>query len=228
MDKVSVSPRLALRQVDGVAFPSYEFDNVPLNLLADPAARYQLAVVQQGQISSNVWLYASDAQPPDSSPATPTGYSDLHPQLLDARIQTVWPHDVDGSYSPASEAGLINVAVDVFAHGTLNSLSIDSTLLPSQTFSIFNSPSLWETIDSDPHVYSAGTGARKTSYVINGAAYPRWVFNDVGVTPGRVYSFFVSVGPVGQPGGGYPNIWTHAPPNVSRGGLSQAPVQCGP
>ena len=47
------------------------------------------------------------------------------PEQLDACIQIVWPHDERGELRPAAEVPLVNIAVDLFAHGTLDSVPLD-------------------------------------------------------------------------------------------------------
>lgn len=45
--------------------------------------------------------------------------------LWQPRISIVWPHDGRGNYAPVERAPLVNLAVDLFAHGTSRSVPAD-------------------------------------------------------------------------------------------------------
>jgi hypothetical protein len=161
---------LILRHVGGVTFPSFEFNDVAADLTTDPTSQYRFTTW-----AGNVWVHAADARTLLPNQAMPTGTFPAQPgDLLDLRIQVVWPHDRQGNFAPVDRAPLVNVAVDLFAHGTLKSVPPD--FQPYVDFA----PSLSAAVQNGT-IETVGVQPKKTTYVMNGVTYPRWVFNDVPV-----------------------------------------------
>jgi len=187
------------RTVGGVTFPSAEFNNILADLAAEPGARYRFVLMD----GSNVWVHAADPRTVFPQQVVPAGYSEPQPQELDARIQVVWPHDAQGRLRPVAEAPLVNIAVDLFAHGTLNSVPLDYE--PEYL-------RLQGAQGNDALALQRDLFPEKTTYTANGQAFPRWVFNNVPVEPGRQYHFAPYV--VRPNNKGLPSwtftIWTHA------------------
>ncbi len=195
---VSVRPRFTFKDVGGSRFPALEFDNIPADLARDPSARYSFFA----NFYSNVWVHSVDARTSLPTPVVPTGVTGGIPLQVDTRIQVVWPHDEHGQLAPVSEAPLVNIAVDIFAHGTLQSVRPDFPFGPIV---------LLVAQANDPLRIFPQTNAPKTPVEIidtgNGQTFPRWVFNDVPVLPGVPYHFVVQVlGPVQT----FSTVWTHA------------------
>lgn len=199
VEPVTVAPRIVQRTVGGVSFPTEEYDNVPADLAVDPTAKYTFVTYQDGSPTSNIWVHAADPRTYYPHPVVPTGYVQGTPAALDTRIQVVFPHDERGNFAPPRTATRVNIAVDIFAHGTL--LSLPTTA----DYNVY----LWWAQNNDPAYLAPGVGL-KTTYTSDGHVYPRWVFNDFPVNPGGVYHFYAITGALGQPGASYPSIWTHA------------------
>ncbi len=187
------------RTVRGITFPSVEFNNIPADLAAEPGAKYRFVLMD----GSNVWVHAADPRTIFPQQVVPAGYSEPQPQALGARIQVVWPHDAQGRLRPVAEAPLVNIAVDLFAHGTLNSVPLDYE--PEYL-------RLQVAQGNDPLALQRDLLPEKTTYTANGQTFPRWVFNNVPVKPGRQYHFAPYV--VRPNNKGLPSwtftIWTHA------------------
>ncbi|HEX6513882.1 MAG TPA: hypothetical protein VF157_16380 [Chloroflexota bacterium] len=190
--------KLGERQEGSTRIPTEEFNDVPASLAADPAAKFNFVVYSRGQPGSNVWLHAGPAASPTFEPLKPTGYGSPDPASLDARIQVVFPHDDAGKAAPAKSATEVNVAVDLFQHGTSLSVPPDASYTPR----------LWWA-QANARLSALPPGVQKTTYTLIGQAYPRWVFNDIRVQPGQTYHFLASLGVLGQHGGAYPTIWTY-------------------
>ncbi|HLG69125.1 MAG TPA: hypothetical protein VK009_01735 [Chloroflexota bacterium] len=197
-DFVQIEPALAKHGSGGAAFPTEEFDDVPANLVINPNAHYSFVAYVRGEPASNVWLHGTE---PASgyAPVKPTGYASPDPAALDSIIQVVFPHDSHGKPAPAAKATALNIAVDLFQHGTTLSVAPDAAYKPE----------LW-LARGGAEVQVSTTVAQKTTYTVNGQGYPRWVFNDVQVQPGETYHLLATVGELGKHGGSYPTIWTHS------------------
>jgi len=148
---------------------------------------------------------------------------------VDARIERVWPHDVQGEYESVNGAPLVNVLVYLFQRGTLNpvSCSFDNTvtlrwaqnwtshvglpipnsprgrgsLIPEGTAAVFSPSGVW---------VSEVVG-QKVVVTENGRSFPAWEFNDVPVEPayemgGTVTTYFT----VAVDGADYhTSVWAH-------------------
>ncbi len=211
---IGIAPRLIQRTVGGVRFPSEEFENVPANLAVDPLATYTFVSFVNGIPTGNVWVHAIDSRTFLPHPVVPTGYSGSSPSAVDTRIQIVFPHDERGNFAPVNEATRVNVAVDVFEHGTLNSVPIDFEPRMTEPSQFLTGPlALYVSEDNAPlrAITVVGRqaevlGEYRVTYTVNGHVFPRWVFNDLPVQPGRQYHFLVIVSGIRT----YPSIWTHA------------------
>jgi len=195
---VPVHPRFTFTDAGGSRFPALEFDNIPADIATDPTARYTFFA----NFYSNVWVHSVDARTSLPAPVIPTGVAGGTPRQVDTRIQVVWPHDERGQPAPVSQAPLVNIAVDIFVHGTLQSVGPDSPFGPIV---------LLVAQANDPLRIFPQTNAPQTpteiTYDAGGRTFPRWVFNDVPVHPGVPYHFVVQVlGPVQT----FPTVWTHA------------------
>lgn len=194
--QVPISPAFIQRTVAGVTFPSDDYNNVPADFATSPADQYRFSVgLAPGE--SNVWVHATDARTDAPQPVVPAGYGTLG--QLDTRIQIVFPHDGRGNLVPVNQATFVNVAVDIFRHGTL--LSVPPDFQPDAL-------NLQVAVGNDPPTRS-GVPAQKGTYTGHGTTYPRWVFNNISVLPGQQYQFLAPVywGKTLSP---YTNIWTHA------------------
>lgn len=196
---VGIAPQIIQRSVNGASFPSAEFNNVPANLAVDPTAKYRFVTYSGGQPQGNIWVHAADPRTFFPQQLVPTGYSEPSPNELDTRIQVVWPHDEQGNFAPVDRATRVNIAVDVFAHGTTHSLPPDT---------LYNLKLLWAQ-GNGPLAQAPGV-AQKMTYTVNGKTFPRWVVNNFPVQPGQQYHFLFLIGALGQPGASFPTIWTHA------------------
>lgn len=186
---------VAQRTYGGITFSSIEYNDVPANIADNPGAQYRFFLLPDpGAAPSNIWVHAGDARTFYPNPLRPTGYSSPGWTALDTRIQIVFPHDAAGLLAPVESAPLLNIAVDVFAHQTQQSLPPDYDITPT----------LW--MAAGNQAPSALGGAAKTTYMLDGRLYPRWVFNNVAVNPALQYHFLASVPGLEV----YPNIWTHA------------------
>jgi len=203
---VPVTPQLVLRTVDGVTFPSLEYNNIPADLAAHPGDKYTF-VAGTGTYLGPAWVHAADPRTFLPDPVIPTGYSGPDPKELDARIQVVWPHDANGQYAPVERATFVNIAVDLFEHGTNKSVPLDYELAAHRVPGEIGPLLLYAAKENDPMLGSPPSAERVT-YTANGQTFPRWVFNNVPVQPGRQYHF------AALPAGlnvAYPSIWTHGP-----------------
>jgi hypothetical protein len=154
---------------------------------------------------------------------------------VDLRIQVVFPHDAQGRQQPVSQAPLVNVAVDIFQHGTTLSVRPDFLqAVPSRC-----SVSLGLQIAGGNGPLRGELGAsggsiapRQTSFDIGGQQYRRWVFNNVPFQPGQQYLFMaILAGLLGNAvtaGNQFPTIWTYAADARTYLPSPQAPPACVP
>jgi hypothetical protein len=196
-----VQGHMVSRRVTDSIFPSLEFNDVPLNLAANPTARFTImAGYGTGQFS-NVWVHALDSRTYFPDPVVPTGYGTPIIGRMDSRIQIVFPHDSQGRQMPVAQANFVNIAVDIFVHGSLQSVPPDYE--PDAFY-------LKAAVGNDLLSQLSPTIAPvKTTYAVSGQFYPRWVFNDIPVQPGQQYHFaaYVFKNKLPSP---YSNVWTHA------------------
>lgn len=198
---LDIDGEMILREAgEGHAFPSLEYNDVPADMSRNPYDRFYFLLGFEG----NVWVDAADARTYLPYPVEPAGFSESEsPDAVDTRIQIVWPHDDKGRFAEVAQATYANVAVDVFEHGTLNSVPVDYNQRLVLYMAEANSP-MRSTLAGNPSQYISL--AEKTTYEVDGEEYPRWVFNDVRVEPGKQYHYLVRVENVET----YPTLWTHA------------------
>ncbi|MDP2660340.1 MAG: hypothetical protein Q8R28_06395, partial [Dehalococcoidia bacterium] len=154
------------------------------------------------------------------NPVAPTGYAAVQPgDVLDLRIQTVWPHDAQGSFAPVDRAPLVNVAVDLLAHGTLASVPPEFQPLYGPLLSM---------AEGNNVIDSVGIKPGKITYTIGGQTFPRWVFNDVPVQPGHQYNFLAQASTDLKKLSQFTTIWTHAADARTYLPNPQPPPPCSP
>lgn len=229
-DLIGVQPQYVRRTIDGSSFSSAEFDAISADIASNPTARYSL-VAGGGSFLSNVWVHAADSRTYYPQPLVPTGVATGSLSEIDLRIQVVWPHDAQGNYAPPDRASLVNVAVDIFQHGTTLSVPIDYPRPQDDAFG----PYLAVAEDNSPLHYpdfSSATAdraqrqAQQTTYTVNGQTFPRWVFNDVAVQPGHQYHFLALMGSTRVAPRMHPTIWTHAADARTILPVPQVPPSC--
>ena len=211
--------QLLLRRDGAHYFPTLEFNNIP----ADVRGGHQYHFAVDPFLSYNpVWVHGADARTYNPHPVVPTGLAEGVPgqipalQRLDSRIQVVWPHDGKGNPMPVDRARYVNIAVEIFEHGTLRAVP---NFWPEGIV-------LYGAKGNEPfrpliRVDEKGRAldqALRTIYTVAGQEFPRWVFNNIPVEPGQQYHFMVYLkapnpgGPTPDAGVAqcFPSIWTHA------------------
>ena len=207
-EPLAITPELIHRRADSYRFPSLEFNNVPADLATDPTAKYRFFVGW----NSNIWVHAVDPRTFYPHPIVPIGLSERSPEQVDVRIQLVWPHDAQGNFAPVERAPYVNIAVDLFEHGTLKSVRPEDPTYGPVFLYIAEGNGPMRPLLTRPR--GIPKPAEKITYSANGQIFPRWVFNDIPVEPGRVYHFIATVlSPVKQLTT-FPTVWTHAPEGV--------------
>jgi hypothetical protein len=128
------------------------------------------------------------------------------PTSVDTRIQIAYPHDKSGNFAGLETATLVNVAVDIFEHGTLNSVPLTYNAGPILLYiAEANYPIALARAETGS-VATVAMANLEPYTAANGTKYPRWVFNNVMVEPGKQYHYMVRVQGVET----FPSIWTHA------------------
>jgi hypothetical protein len=202
-EPVTIRGQFFLRTQSNVRFPSLEFNTVPADMASNPANRYYFLL---GGFQGNVWVDATDARTYLPYPVVPGGLSqNASPAQVDARIQIVYPHDREGNYVSVDRATLVNVAVDIFEHGSLNSVPLNYNAGPIVLY-IAEANYAMAPARSDAGSTSTVAVANPEPYRVGETQYPRWVFNNVIVEPGKQYHYLVRVQGVET----FPTIWTHA------------------
>jgi hypothetical protein len=205
-EPVDVTARLQKRRDGNHLFPSLEYDAVPAELAGNPSDTYRIFY----GFASNVWLHSGDARTVSPQPVTPAGLAEDAPRLVDARIQVVYPHDARGAAASVAKATFVNVAVDLFAHGTLLSVPLDypgdAEITPTLYVAEGDGSLQWR----KPGTLTPLVSATKTSYLVGDEEYPRWTFDDVPVKPGVSYSFVVYLRAAEGTVQTFPTVWTHA------------------
>ena len=175
----------------------WEWNDVDVSGAIDPLNKYYFNVGVDGvATNTNVWSHGEDARTIFPQQDVPTGLGPLGSEA-DARIEIVFPHDAQGNPKSVTEASLVNIGVDLFSVGTLQSAPVDANL----TVRLFRS------LNNDPQ-REVGVG-QKTIVSTGGVAHPRWLFNDVDVSasqnPLNKYYFRISVDGLGT----HSNVWSH-------------------
>ena len=216
------TPQAVLRTIDGITFNSLEFSNIPADLAAHPSDKFSF-VAGLGTYLGPAWVHAADPRTFLPDQVVPTGYSGPDPKELDVRIQVVWPHDANGQYAPVERATFVNIAVDLFEHGTKKSVPPDYALASQRVVGGFGPLLLYAAKENDP-MHASSPSAERITYTANGQTFPRWVFNNIPVEPGRQYHF------AALPAGidvAYPTIWTHGPDARTYLPAPKPPLPCG-
>ncbi len=183
-----------LAQAGDLQYPVWDFNDVDVSAARDPKNKYYFWVTVDGQrTNTSVWSHGADARTIFPNQDTPASVLDQAPSAVDAKIEIVWPHD----NLPVARASQVNVGVDLFAHGTLQSVPA-SFSAPVRLYRAINNGPLEE--------IAAGDRVLQTR---NGVTFPTWQFNNVDVSAARdprnrIY-FWVEVGGVTS----YSNVWTH-------------------
>ncbi|HUE75516.1 MAG TPA: serine/threonine-protein kinase [Chloroflexota bacterium] len=211
---VTSGAMIVLASIDGAQFPMLVINDVPADTAANPTASYRFFVRSP---DSNVWVHAADPRSKPNEPFVPTEQSEPNPSQIDARIHIVWPHNGRGEPVPVEQATAVNVAVDLFAHGTTRSVPMDFDPKLVLRVAEGNGPLREQDEAGQPIAL-----ASKITHTIDDRTFPRWVFNNVPVQPGRQYHFLVDVTEGVEMA--FPSIWTHGHDS----GMSQSPPSIPP
>lgn len=201
---VDIEGEFFMREASGVKFPSLEYNTVPADIASNPSINRFYFMM--GGWEGNVWVDAADARTYLPHPRTPAGFSeDPAPAQVDTRIQIVYPHDRDSNFVSVADATLVNVAVDIFEHGTLNSVPMDYNRGPIVLY-IAEANYPMGVARADAGSQTVVATAHLEPYTVGDVEYPRWVFNNVKVEPGKQYHYLVRVHGAET----FPTLWTHA------------------
>jgi hypothetical protein len=190
--------RRRLVERDGLRAPVWEFDNVDVGAAREAGNQYHFFLTVDGEpVASNFWTHGG--QTPPSYPLALAPLKTAWPaSAIDARIQVVWPHDGSGNPAPVRDARYVNLAADLFAHGTLDALPPD--LEPTVR--------LYRALNSGP-VEAVAVG-RKILVRSGDLTFPRWQFENVDVSaspdPASTYYFRVAADDLPT----YSNVWAHS------------------
>jgi len=174
------------------------FNNVDVSPAMDPANKVFFFIeVENIFSSSNTWSHAADPRTFFPLQDVPTGVGPAGGSL-DAKVEIVFPHDANGAPTDVVDGTLVNIGVDLFNAGTLQSVLAD-----------FSAPvRLLRSANNDVAEFVPGVGQRIT-VVTGGVSHPRWVFNNVSVLaatrPPNNYTFRAFVEGVTF----FPNVWVH-------------------
>lgn len=191
-------------------FLTMDFDGVAADLASDPSRQFKFFMP-----GGSIWVHALDQRTHLTAALPPTGYADLvegNDGVLNVRIQEVLPHDRFRDPAPVTEASQVDIAFDVFAPNTFASLRPD--FIP-EVRGGKQWATLWQATDSEPFKSSYKVPVQ-TRHAVDGKTYPRWVFEDVWVSPSAANHFVVTANlgyptPNGRNGySGTSNVWTHA------------------
>jgi hypothetical protein len=212
---VAGDAQVVLALVDGAQFPMLVVNGVPADTTS-PGTSYRFFVRSP---DSNVWVHAADPRSNLTEPVFPTEHSDQNPRQVDVRIQVVWPHDGRGESVPVERATAVNIAVDLFAHGTTRSVPLDFEPELVLRVAAGNNP-LREQNEAGQPIASV----TRTTHVVDDRTFPRWVFNNVPVQPGSQYHFLIDI--TGGAEIAYPSIWTHGHDAELRQAAPSIPPSC--
>lgn len=183
-----------LAQAGSLQYPVWDFNDIDVSAARDPKNKYYFWVTVDGQRTNpSIWSHGADARTIFPNQDTPTAVLTQAPAAVDAKIEIVWPHD----NLPVAQASQVNVGVDLFGHGTLQ--SVPTSFNPSvRLYRAVNNGTLEEIATGD-----------RVLQTRNGLTFPTWQFNNVDVSAARdpknrIY-FWVEVAGVQS----YSNVWTH-------------------
>lgn len=214
--------KVSQERVDGIKFPVLSFSQIPIDVGGH--SNFTVVIGSDSRFG-RAYVLGQDSKTNFPNPIPPTGTALIIPPEeknnnlweIDSRIQMVWPHTKQGKYTEVKNAEYVNVAVDYFRHGTLESLPID---FPSNNWQYYVlEPYLMVAEDSNPFIVFGKDSdiyhayhAQRTTYIANGKQYPRWIFDDVPVKIGHDYHFIALWAPKSHAQGFriYPSVWTHS------------------
>ena len=198
------------RQIVTVAsrtFPTWEFDDVDVSAVWNPQGRVYFWLKTSDTLApdtdsyapprfrSNVWAHALDGRTysPKRSAPTETG----QPEIVAGRVDVVWPHDDSGLPASVDQATLANVDAVL-----LDALQTKTSVGPAYA------PPVWLLQSMNGGAARVVTG-RRSLVTDGGAVYPRWTYNDIGVSeardPANLYFFRLVV--AGRDV--LSNVWAH-------------------
>lgn len=183
-----------LVKAGNLGYPLWDFNDIDVSAARDPRTKEYFWITINGQpANSTVWAHGSDARTYFPQPDVPSGVLTTSPTAVDAKIEVVWPQ----GNLPVSQATKANVAVQVFGHGTAQSVPLN-----------YNAPvRLYQAIDNG--VLEPVAVGDRVVQTKNGVTFPTWQFNDVDVSaardPSHRITFWVEV--VGTTS--YSNVWVH-------------------
>jgi len=172
------------RTIGNKTFSAWTFDNVPITFSTPNADHsrsrtFFFVNVVGADLRTNVWSHAADSRTfyPAQRRPTGVGLPDLAPKV--PIIQIVWPHDVAGNERPVTEAGLVNIGVDVVDPETWASVGLGFPAHSLQCCRL-----LVALNDGFLEEVRPLTDSRPTMSIA-GISWPRWEFNDVQVPAAR-------------------------------------------
>jgi hypothetical protein len=200
MDPAEPLGHAVQRTVDGQPFPYWELNDVDISRANDPGHKlYFLVRVEGVDTATSVWAHGADPRTYFPQQDVPSGIASGQVTDVDARIQIVWPHDEAGNERPVTEAGLANVVVVFFKHGTRLSVPVGWQPEAVVLHGAWNQE-VGKQLPRTPAVQVRQGGA---------ITYPVWEFNDVPVgratdPQNRLYLWATAEGVLT-----YPTIWAH-------------------
>ncbi len=200
MDPAEPLGQALQRTVDGQPFPYWELNDVDISRANDPGHKlYFLVRVEGVDTATSVWAHGADPRTYFPQQDVPSGIAAGQIAEVDARIQIVWPHDEAGNERTVTEAGLANVVVAFFKHGTR--LSVPVGWQPEAI--VLNGA--WNQEVGKQLARTPVAQVRRAGAI----TYPVWEFNDVPVgramdPQNRLYLWATAEGALT-----YPTIWAH-------------------
>jgi hypothetical protein len=178
----------------GLTYPVWDFNDVDVSAARGAINKeYFWLTVSGRSVNSTVWAHGADSRTNFPQPDTPTAILPASPPAVDAKIEVVWPQ----GNLPVGQATKANISVQLFGHGTSQSVPLG-----------FGAPvRLYRAIDNGV-LEPLGIGDRVVQ-TRNGITFPTWQFNDVDVSaardPSHRITFWVEVAGVTS----YSNVWVH-------------------
>ena len=189
------------RTVEGQPFPYWELNDVDVHLANDSQHKLYFMIQVSGvdATGTGVWAHAADPRTYFPQQDVPSGISGETVSALDARIEIVWPHDAAGNAKLVGEGNFVNVAVELFAHGTR--LSVPVGWEPAG-LTLYGA---WNQEIGKPLASQAVMQVRQSGAI----TYPIWEFQNIPVAAAtnpanKLYLWVMAKGVTT-----YPTIWTH-------------------
>lgn len=105
-----------------ISYPVWDFNDIDVSAAQDGKHRYYFWTTVDGlHENSTVWSHGVDARTNFPTQDKPSSVLTTSPAAVDAKIEIVWPHD----NLPVAKAKLANIGVDLFSHGTLQSVPLN-------------------------------------------------------------------------------------------------------